>query len=364
VLAAEDFDRGYHATAVLLPDATVLSAGGGEGGGAYAQRNGQIFYPPYLFRGPRPAITSCPDEVTYNKSFPIGVSGPEITSVVLIRLSSVTHAMNQSQRINFLKFAGKPGELTIDIPPNGNVCPPGHYMLFVLSGAGVPSHATILHVGAAGAEYHVAVPSSADIAADPGHDYNFHIKDPEHAGVLAGRMRVTIGLTSSCPYGLGACWGGAYEALHNLEGVDSVYKIPDAQHSTAQVFLKEDGLPDIAQWQNQLAESANGSYHLRGVELSLTGTLESADGHLQLQPATIPTKIILKSIKDGVKVQWDPAAERPRDPTPEEHDCYSSLQANYESFAKNKTQLRLTGPLVRGDGGWTLFVRRYRIVLG
>src|SRR5947209_3289199 len=39
------FNRGYHATAVLLPDATVLSAGGGEGAGGYAERNGQIFHP-------------------------------------------------------------------------------------------------------------------------------------------------------------------------------------------------------------------------------------------------------------------------------------------------------------------------------
>ena len=59
VMASEDVDRCYHSTAILLPDATVLSAGGGE----YAPRNdgvqndpkdthkdAQIFKPPYLFR--------------------------------------------------------------------------------------------------------------------------------------------------------------------------------------------------------------------------------------------------------------------------------------------------------------------------
>ena len=66
-LAAEAVDRCYHATALLLPDATVLSAGGGEfmvgaapNAPADTHRDAQIFHPPYLFRGPRPVITSAP----------------------------------------------------------------------------------------------------------------------------------------------------------------------------------------------------------------------------------------------------------------------------------------------------------------
>src|SRR3989442_12007923 len=67
-LAAEEVDRCYHATAVLLPDATVLSAGGGED--RPVDRQGvpdeladshpqpHIFCPPYLFQGEQPPITS------------------------------------------------------------------------------------------------------------------------------------------------------------------------------------------------------------------------------------------------------------------------------------------------------------------
>src|SRR5918997_1626658 len=65
-LAAEDVDRCYHGTAVLLPDATVLSAGSGEFAVGDSEpndprdshRNAQIFHPPYLFQGPRPEIAS------------------------------------------------------------------------------------------------------------------------------------------------------------------------------------------------------------------------------------------------------------------------------------------------------------------
>ena len=70
-LAAEAVDRCYHATALLLPDATVLSAGGGEfmagaepNAPADTHRNAQIFRPPYLFRGSRPVITTAPSELT------------------------------------------------------------------------------------------------------------------------------------------------------------------------------------------------------------------------------------------------------------------------------------------------------------
>lgn len=68
VTASASVPRQYHSTAVLLPDATVLSAGGGE----YAQadpdngpnnhRDAQIYSPPYLFNAngpaPRPVISS------------------------------------------------------------------------------------------------------------------------------------------------------------------------------------------------------------------------------------------------------------------------------------------------------------------
>jgi hypothetical protein len=59
---------------------------------------------------------------------------------------------------------------------------------------------------------------------------------------------VAIGLTSRCPYGLGACWGGAYEALQRLDGVQAVRPNANAEDSTAEVFLHGDTLPDVDRW--------------------------------------------------------------------------------------------------------------------
>jgi galactose oxidase len=153
-LAAEDVDRCYHGTAVLLPDATVLSAGSGEfavGSEANdprdSHRNAQIFHPPYLFHGPRPVIASAPEDIAYGETFSLQVSGPDVGKVTWIRLPSVTHAFDENQRINVLEFRCDEGGVTITAPERPEICPPGHYMLFVLSKAGVPSLARIVRIG-------------------------------------------------------------------------------------------------------------------------------------------------------------------------------------------------------------------------
>jgi galactose oxidase len=153
-LAAEDVDRCYHSTAVLLPDATVLSAGGGEfvvGGESNdprdSHRTAQIFHPPYLFRGPRPQIEAAPEAINYGESFSLEVRGPDVAKITWIGLPSVTHAADHSQRINILDFRRSSGGVTVTAPGRPEICPPGHYMLFVLSAAGVPSVARIMHIG-------------------------------------------------------------------------------------------------------------------------------------------------------------------------------------------------------------------------
>jgi len=48
-----------------------------------------------------------------------------------------------------LKFRCDDGSVTITAPERPDICPPGHYMLFVLSKAGVPSLARIVRIGLA-----------------------------------------------------------------------------------------------------------------------------------------------------------------------------------------------------------------------
>ncbi|MBC7530381.1 MAG: hypothetical protein H7318_02320 [Oligoflexus sp.] len=50
--------RLYHSTVILLPDGRVLSIGGGLGAAFNTHKNMEIYSPPYLFKGPRPRLTS------------------------------------------------------------------------------------------------------------------------------------------------------------------------------------------------------------------------------------------------------------------------------------------------------------------
>jgi hypothetical protein len=145
-LASNAVYRGYHSTALLLPDGRVLSAGGDRGG-----PNAELYAPPYLSRGPRPTIAAAPASVTYGQTFLVQTpDAARIAGVTWIRLASVTHAFDQSQRINRLAFSPTAGGLSVTAPASANLSPPGHYMLFVVDGDGVPSVASIVAVGTAG----------------------------------------------------------------------------------------------------------------------------------------------------------------------------------------------------------------------
>lgn len=144
-LASQRAPRMYHSTAVLLPDGRVLSAG--QDKGEY-QETGEVYSPPYLFRGPRPTVSSAPSQVGYGGRF--AVDSPEATDVArvaLIRPGSATHGVDFDQRYVDLEFERATGSLSVSGPESGRIAPPGWYMLFLVDGAGVPSVASWVHVG-------------------------------------------------------------------------------------------------------------------------------------------------------------------------------------------------------------------------
>jgi hypothetical protein len=138
VMAAQKGQRGYHSTAILLPDGRVFSAGS-DSGNKY-QTYGEIYSPPYLFNGARPMVTSAPTSLTYGTNFTVDTpDAATITSVVLIHNDAATHADHFDQRLVPLSFTIGSGQLTVTPPLNGNYAPPGTYMLFILNSNGVPA---------------------------------------------------------------------------------------------------------------------------------------------------------------------------------------------------------------------------------
>ena len=64
--------RLYHSVAVLLPDGRVYVAGGGGTPLVTDQKSAQIFSPPYLFKGPRPTVSSAPATLEYGSTAFVG----------------------------------------------------------------------------------------------------------------------------------------------------------------------------------------------------------------------------------------------------------------------------------------------------
>jgi len=108
--------------------------------------NYELYSPPYLFNGPRPTITGAtPAAVTYGQTLVVTTpGGAAVTKVTLIRFGSVTHAFDQSQRLVPLSFSPVTGGLSIMLPTSRAAAPPGPYMLFLVSGNGVPSVGRIM----------------------------------------------------------------------------------------------------------------------------------------------------------------------------------------------------------------------------
>jgi hypothetical protein len=132
--------RLYHSVAVLLPDGRVYVAGGGGDPGVSDQKSAQIFSPPYLFKGPRPAVSSAPATLEYGSTAFVGTpDAASIARVSLIRTGSVTHAFDENARATQLSFTQTAGGINVTIPANRNDIPPGYYMLFLVNAEGVPS---------------------------------------------------------------------------------------------------------------------------------------------------------------------------------------------------------------------------------
>ena len=155
------YSRLYHSTALLLPDATVVSMGSNPGPRGSYEPAIEIYTPPYLYDSSdhlittkRPQITSQPFTApfAYNTPFEVSyTSSASIASAVLVRLGSVTHAFNMEQRVIGLcgstsPCSGLSNTLNLTTPLNGNIAPPGYYMLFLIDSAGVPSAATFMQL--------------------------------------------------------------------------------------------------------------------------------------------------------------------------------------------------------------------------
>ncbi|MFE2144238.1 galactose oxidase-like domain-containing protein [Streptomyces sp. NPDC059456] len=149
--------RGYHSNALVLPDGRMMVTGdelqqiandpdiGDEMDGSI-----ELYEPAYLHQGRRPALDRAPGgELGYGAAFEVRSStAAAVTRAVLLAPTTVTHAVNTSQRHLELPITGVRGSaIGLRTPPGAADAPPGYYMLFLLDAKGVPSTAKWVKLG-------------------------------------------------------------------------------------------------------------------------------------------------------------------------------------------------------------------------
>ena len=150
--------RGYHSTAVLLPNGAVFTAGGGVPG-PVTNFNAEIYYPPYFFTAQnggsiltkRPTIVSLStNQASYNQQIQVQLGVGDVASTVsFIALPSTTHSFDPNMRRMTLTFQRNAnGTISVTTPSSANLAPPGYYYLSVVNTAGVPSLSVIIAMNA------------------------------------------------------------------------------------------------------------------------------------------------------------------------------------------------------------------------
>ena len=142
--------RLYHSNALLLPDGSVLTAGGGSPG-PVVNLNAEIYYPSYLYMNngsgtpaERPVILDAQAQGGIRVGAILGLTMSDtspVGRVTLVRSGAATHATNVEQRFldmtSTLQQNGQ--QLSVTLPANANVLLPGYYLVFVFNRSGIPS---------------------------------------------------------------------------------------------------------------------------------------------------------------------------------------------------------------------------------
>ncbi|WP_318207843.1 MULTISPECIES: kelch motif-containing protein [unclassified Streptomyces] len=157
--AEPNVGRNYHSEALLLPDGRVATFGSdplfddkdNTRLGTFEQRI-EVFTPPYLHKAgaDRPVLGEGPQELDQNgrATFKTKDAG-RIVKARLMRPSAVTHTTDVEQRSVELGLTKSQNgtTVTVDVPEDRTLVPPGWYMLFVTDANGIPSEAKWIQVG-------------------------------------------------------------------------------------------------------------------------------------------------------------------------------------------------------------------------
>ncbi|KAJ3185892.1 hypothetical protein HK101_009779 [Irineochytrium annulatum] len=150
-LSPATIPRLYHSSALLLPSSQIAIFGSDQQN--YAdfslppfEYRSEVLDPPYLQSSTRPTVVRAPAALAWGQVFDVDLEG-DVDRLVLIRYGTATHTINMDQRMVELEWVdGGVGTRAV-APRDSALAPAGNWMLFAVSGAGVPSVGWTVRIG-------------------------------------------------------------------------------------------------------------------------------------------------------------------------------------------------------------------------
>ncbi|MFF2650068.1 galactose oxidase-like domain-containing protein [Streptomyces sp. NPDC058045] len=153
--AAPTVGRNYHTEALLLPDGRIAVFGSdplfsdkaNTRPGTFEQRV-EVFSPPYLFHGDRPALTATGDtDVARGDTLDFrSENTADIDRMRLMHPGSVTHVTDFDQRSIALTMKKSGDRIKVTVPTDKSLVPAGWYMVFATDKDNTPSQAQWVHI--------------------------------------------------------------------------------------------------------------------------------------------------------------------------------------------------------------------------
>lgn len=150
IMANTSVARLYHSESILMTDGRVMISGSDPQDGTHPEEyRVEVFSPPYALSGlPKPQFQIQNTNWNYGQQITISVTaangGP--IKVSLMGAETSTHGNSMGQRTIFPAVSCAGNSCVITAPPNGHVCPPGWFQLFVLDN-GIPSNSKWVRIG-------------------------------------------------------------------------------------------------------------------------------------------------------------------------------------------------------------------------
>lgn len=148
--AVMKYSRGYHSTAILLADGSILMGGDQDITGGW--KSGETtpherYFPWYYFRA-RPVITSAPSSAAHGATFTVNTPSATFNRRSRARPSRRRDAWFQPvAAFDWVRnHRAGPDFTPSQGSPSGNIAPPGYYLLFIVDTARVPSVAAWIRV--------------------------------------------------------------------------------------------------------------------------------------------------------------------------------------------------------------------------